>query len=64
MSKCTTCNKKIKLVEEITSKCRCGKISCGTHKMDHNCDYDYKSDFQKQNENILVSVVASKVDKI
>jgi len=32
--------------------------------MDHNCDYDYKSDFQKQNENILVSVVASKVDKI
>lgn len=64
MSKCDTCNKKIKLVEEITSKCRCGKISCGNHRTDHNCNYDYKSDFQKQNISILVPVVGSKLEKI
>lgn len=64
MSKCDTCNKKIKLIEEITSKCKCGKINCGNHKYDHNCAYDYKSDFQKQNGNIFVAVVGSKLDKI
>jgi len=64
MSKCDTCNKKIKLVEEITSKCKCGKISCSNHKLDHNCNYDYKNDYQKQMESIMVPIVGSKVEKI
>ncbi len=64
MPKCDTCNKKIKLVEEITSKCKCGKISCGTHRLDHECSYDYKADFQKYNTSILIPVVGSKLEKI
>lgn len=64
MPKCDTCNKKIKLIEEVTSKCKCGKINCGTHRQDHNCNYDYKSEFQKQISSIMVPVIGEKLDKI
>jgi hypothetical protein len=64
MPKCDTCNKKIKLIEEITSKCKCGKINCGIHKLDHNCNYDYKNDHQKQIESIMIPTIGLKMEKI
>ena len=62
--KCDTCNKKIKLVEEILSKCKCGKHNCGNHRIDHKCDYDYKSDFKIQTHTILIPIIGDKLEKI
>jgi hypothetical protein len=62
--KCDTCNKKIKLVEEILSKCKCGKHNCASHRQDHKCDYDYKSEFKNQTYTILVPVIGDKLDRI
>jgi hypothetical protein len=64
MSKCDSCNKKIKLVEQITSKCKCGKIYCGNHKIDHNCDYDYRNEFKNQISSIMITITSDKLDKI
>lgn len=64
MSKCHTCSKKIKLVETITSKCKCGKISCVNHKENHNCDYDYKLDYQTQVSHTMIPIIGSKLTKI
>ena len=62
--KCDTCNKKIKLVEEMISKCKCGKHNCVSHRIDHKCEYDYKSEFQKQNITVMFPVVGEKLNKI
>ena len=39
------CSKKIKLVESITNKCKCGHIFCNSHKHpeSHDCQFDYKA---------------------
>lgn len=39
------CSKKIKLVELITNKCKCGHIFCNNHKYPeaHECQFDYKA---------------------
>ena len=40
------CKKKISLVENIISMCKCGKKHCTTHRLSesHQCNYDYRSD--------------------
>lgn len=39
------CHNKIKLVELITNKCKCGYIFCNSHKHpeSHYCQFDYKA---------------------
>ena len=39
------CHNKIKLVELITNKCKCGYIFCNSHKHpeSHDCQFDYKA---------------------
>jgi len=40
------CNKKISIVDEIVSKCKCGFKFCILHRLaeKHNCTYDFKSE--------------------
>ena len=59
---CDLCSKKINHVDAIVSLCRCGKIFCISHRIDHKCEYDYKKEYKKCNG--LVKVVAEKVSKI
>jgi hypothetical protein len=65
--KCSICHKKINLIEQLTSKCRCDNYYCKNHKfagVGHDCSYDYKinfvSEFIKQN----MKIISVKVDKI
>ena len=60
--RCASCDKKIRQIDEIMSKCRCGNIYCIMHRVDHNCDYDYKRDYHKNNN--LFKLEAEKVSKI
>lgn len=62
MQKCSACNKKISLVETITSKCRCEKIFCNVHRIDHICSFDYKDHYK--NNNTLIKVIGEKIDAI
>jgi len=59
---CALCSKKINHVDAIVSLCRCGKIFCISHRIDHKCEYDYKKEYKKCNG--LVKVVVEKVSKI
>lgn len=56
------CNKKISIVEEITSKCKCDNVFCKKHLFYsiHNCTYDYK----KNNNDNIVKLDTNKVIKI
>lgn len=61
-----TCNKKIKLIDEIISLCRCGKKYCGIHRLSetHNCKYDYKGTTNKEYTITKMKCVASKINSI
>lgn len=45
--KCYICSKKLLIS---TFKCRCNIYYCNLHKYpeDHNCNYDYKTEYQKE----------------
>ena len=47
---CNFCNKKLKILEEITSKCRCNYYYCNKHLFykNHNCIFDYHLDFKNK----------------
>lgn len=59
---CASCSKKMNHIDAIVSLCRCGKIFCISHRIDHNCEYNYKEEYKKCNG--LVKIVAEKVHKI
>jgi len=61
-SKCNTCGGKVKSIDVIINKCRCGYIYCSNHRINHNCNFDYKNDYKKHNA--LVKVDGIKVQKI
>lgn len=44
ITRCNSCNQKLKLVEATTGKCRCGLVFCQQHRLaeHHKCQYDYK----------------------
>jgi len=50
-NKCSICNKRISIIEELTAKCKCNKFFCVIHKYPdtHNCSFDYI----KENQDIL-----------
>jgi predicted nucleic acid binding AN1-type Zn finger protein len=60
------CNKKIKLVDEITCMCRCGLYFCRLHKfpIDHNCTFDIQKKFREQLEKKLTKLTGNKLNKI
>ena len=65
VSKCLLCRKKIKnILIKMTGKCRCGNIYCSEHITNHNCNFDYKKLYEKEQENKLFVVKKAKVDKI
>uniref|UniRef100_A0A6C0J2H8 AN1-type domain-containing protein n=1 Tax=viral metagenome TaxID=1070528 RepID=A0A6C0J2H8_9ZZZZ len=43
---CHVCNKRLNILQEMTSKCKCNNYFCNKHKfyVNHNCQYDYKLD--------------------
>ena len=47
-SKCFYCNKKISIVDTVTFKCKCKNTYCEKHFFykNHNCNYDYISEFK------------------
>ena len=61
-TKCEECSKKIGLLDMITCKCRCGSVFCKNHRLDHNCSYDYQSEYK--NSHKMVKLQEKKVDKI
>jgi len=50
MSKCYHCQKKINSVELIFCKCKCNNHYCSLHRLaeDHNCQYKFKSEINKE----------------
>lgn len=59
---CAVCNSKVKTIDVIISTCRCGNIYCMRHRIDHNCTFDYKKDYELNNK--LVKINSHKIDKI
>jgi len=62
--KCDTCNKLLKMVEQLVNKCQCSKIFCTKHKQTHVCTYDYYNDNKKILEEKHKKVVKDKITKI
>ena len=63
MTKCTICNKKLKLTD---FACRCGITFCTKHRLpeQHNCSHDFKKDVPDYNKIGLGGGKFSKVIKI
>lgn len=51
MNRCNynNCNKKLTFSQQITSKCKCEKVFCDTHRLaeNHYCTFDFKSTINK-----------------
>ena len=53
---CHSCNKKLSIIEELTSKCKCDNFFCKDHKFSflHECSYNYIEEYKnKSNSNII-----------
>lgn len=40
--KCSVCRVKINKLYKETHTCKCEKVFCNNHKLNHNCLYNYK----------------------
>ena len=60
------CNKKINLIDEVVSLCKCGKKHCIRHRLSetHNCNYDYRGNVNKAEIIKNMKCVASKLNVI
>ena len=38
------CKKKLDASQKIIGMCRCGGCFCSKHRLDHNCQHDYKAE--------------------
>ena len=71
-TKCPVCNKKIKPLEELYCKCKCGLTFCNFHKTPdandssytHKCLYDYLANYKKDIEISNPKIIADKVEKV
>lgn len=45
---CFMCNKRLKLVQVATGRCKCENVYCKVHIHDHNCSYDFKVNNKSQ----------------
>jgi predicted nucleic acid binding AN1-type Zn finger protein len=59
----SNCNKKIKLSDY---SCKCGKYFCSQHifYVNHECDYNYKEENNKENEIKKLECTSIKLEKI
>jgi hypothetical protein len=64
MARCKLCNKKLNNLTIIVNTCRCKNVYCREHLVNHNCTYDYKSDFQEINTKNLEKISTNKIEKI
>ena len=46
------CKKKIRIVDSLSSECKCGNIFCLTHRLPerHDCTYDYNKEVDVKKE--------------
>ena len=60
------CKKKIKLIDNLISTCKCGKKHCVTHRLSetHNCNFDFKSEINQEEKIKEMKCIASKIDTI
>lgn len=62
-SRCNVCKSKISIVDSIMCKCRCNNLFCKSHRLDHNCSFDYQLEYKTSSK--LVKLTENKlVDKI
>lgn len=61
--KCHICFKKLSKIHISIYTCKCLKMYCAIHMHNHDCNYDYKTNFQSELKNKLVSFGDSKVIK-
>ena len=57
------CKKKLTLVQQISGKCKCGLVTCGNHKSNHNCTFDHSKEAMK-NANTLETAEFKKLVKL
>ena len=57
----TNCKKKIKSVLPI--QCKCGNFYCGKHRLscEHNCSFDYQTEYKEQLAIRNVRVIGEKL---
>ena len=60
------CNKKIKIIDEIISLCKCGKKHCILHRLSeqHNCDFDFKKEININKKIEQMKCITSKINII
>ena len=63
---CFMCQKKLKLVEITTNKCKCGYTFCKKHKetIQHNCGYNYFRENSNILKNELIPIIVNKVERL
>lgn len=59
---CQKCNKKIDLLDIIISKCRCCNVYCMHHRLDHDCEFDYRALYNMTNN--MIKLEDKRIDKI
>lgn len=61
--RCAHCNKKLKLIETISGKCKCEQIFCKQHLFagEHKCTYDYRESSKQILAKMNPRVVADKL---
>ena len=66
MSQCFMCQKKLKLVEMTTQKCKCGHVFCKKHKEynDHHCNYNYFLENSNLLQSKLIPIIANKIERL
>ena len=62
MSKCFHCNCKISQLDILTNTCRCNHNFCSKHRVNHDCQFDYKQHYRENNT--LVKIKNERVHKI
>ncbi len=60
--RCSQCSRKVGIVDSIKNKCKCGKVTCNKHILDHGCTIQHYTEYVKKTP--IVPVVASKMEKI
>jgi predicted nucleic acid binding AN1-type Zn finger protein len=64
--RCSEENCKRKLSKLMPFECKCKRHFCNQHKipLSHNCDFDWKMEWQNKLQSEMPKVVADKMEKI
>ena len=65
-SECFLCQKKLKLIEQTTQRCKCGYVFCKKHKEpnEHQCSYNYFQENSNLLQTKLVPIIAHKIERL